>query len=112
MLRCILPAMRHGVAHEVHAAARSGGVQRGCGLEALADDYNIYVSSRPTGEKVMASVNRFLTNKLRLKRPSPKALDKFKGRIRDMTRRTRGSVQGNESKLTKHASRREMCTLG
>ena len=68
----------------------------------------------------MASVSRFLTNKLRLKvneaksavarpeerkllgfsisndgsegRAAPKALDKFKGRIRDMTRRTRGSV--------------------
>ena len=66
----------------------------------------------------MASVSRFLTNKLRLKvneaksavarpeerrflgfsisndgserRIAPKALDKFKGRIRDMTRRTRG----------------------
>ena len=66
----------------------------------------------------MASVSRFLTNRLRLKvneaksavarpearkflgfsisndgserRIAPKALDKFKGRIRDMTRRTRG----------------------
>ena len=66
----------------------------------------------------MASVSRFLTNKLRLKvneaksavarpeerkflgfsisndgserRIAPKALDKFKGQIRDMTRRTRG----------------------
>ena len=65
----------------------------------------------------MASVDRSLTNKLRLKvneaksavarpeernsgfsisidgsegRAAPKALDKFKGRIRDMTRRTRG----------------------
>src|SRR5271166_4505550 len=83
-----------------------------------ADDCNIYVRSRRAGERVMASVSRFLTNKLRLKvneaksavarpeerkflgfsisndgserRIAPKALDKFKGRIRDMTRRTRG----------------------
>ena len=83
-----------------------------------ADDCNIYVRSRRAGERVMASVSRFLTNKLRLKvneaksaaarpeerkflgfsisndgserRIAPKALDKFKERIRDMTRRTRG----------------------
>ena len=83
-----------------------------------ADDCNIYVRSRRAGERVMASVSRFLTNKLRLKvneaksavarpeerkflgfsisndgserRIAPKALDTFKERIRDMTRRTRG----------------------
>ena len=78
---------------------------------------NIYVRSRRAGERVMASVSRFLTNRLRLKvkaksavarpeerkflgfsisndgskrRIAPKALDTFKGRVRDMTRRTRG----------------------
>src|ERR1700730_17415144 len=83
-----------------------------------ADDANIYVRSRRVGERVMASVSRFLTNKLRLKvneaksavarpeerkflgfsiandgserRIAPKALDKFKTQIRDRTRRTRG----------------------
>lgn len=83
-----------------------------------ADDCNIYVRSRRAGEWVMASVSRFLTKKLRLKvneeksavaqleerkflgfsisndgserRIAPKALDKFKALIRDMTRRTRG----------------------
>src|SRR3984957_13280230 len=83
-----------------------------------ADDCNIYVRSHRAGERVMASVSQFLTNRLRLKvneaksavarpearkflgfsisndgserRIAPKALDKFKGRIRDMTRRTRG----------------------
>src|SRR5207302_7771346 len=83
-----------------------------------ADDCNIYVRSRRAGERVMASVSRFLTTKLRLKvneaksavarpeerkflgfsisndgskrRIAPKALDKFKTQIRDMTRRTRG----------------------
>jgi RNA-directed DNA polymerase len=32
-----------------------------------ADDCNIYVRSRRAGERVMASVSRFLTTKLRLK---------------------------------------------
>jgi RNA-directed DNA polymerase len=83
-----------------------------------ADDCNIYVRSRRAGERVMASVSRFLTGKLRLKvneaksavarpeerkflgfsiandgserRIAPKALATFKARIRDITRRTRG----------------------
>ena len=83
-----------------------------------ADDCNIYVRSRRAGERVMASMSRFLTQKLRLKvneaksavarpeerkflgfsisndgserRIAPKALDKFKTQVRDMTRRTRG----------------------
>src|SRR5712672_382867 len=83
-----------------------------------ADDCNIYVRSRRAGERVMASLSRFLTKKLRLKvneaksavarpeerkflgfsisndggerRIASKALDKFKTQIRDMTRRTRG----------------------
>ena len=83
-----------------------------------ADDCNIYVRSRRAGERVMVSVSRFLTNELRLKvneaksavarpeerkflgfsisndgsqrRIAPKALDKFKARLRDMTRRTAG----------------------
>src|SRR5215813_13337914 len=83
-----------------------------------ADDCNIYVRSRRAGERVMASVSRFLTQKLRLRiketksavaqpeerkfrgfsisndgserRIAPKALDKFKTQIRDLTRRTRG----------------------
>ena len=83
-----------------------------------ADDCNIYVRSRRAGERVMASVCRFLTTKLRLKvnesksavarpeerkflgfsitndgserRIAPKALDRFKTRIRELTRRTYG----------------------
>jgi RNA-directed DNA polymerase len=71
------------------------------------------VTAFAVGERVMASLSRFSINKLRLKvneaksavaqpeerniskdgserRIAPKALDKFKTRIRDMTRRTRG----------------------
>ncbi|MET4214717.1 reverse transcriptase domain-containing protein, partial [Bradyrhizobium sp. LA2.1] len=83
-----------------------------------ADDCNIYVRSHRAGERVMASITRFLTDKLRLKvneaksavarpegrkflgfsiandgserRIAPKALAKFKDRVRDVTCRTRG----------------------
>jgi RNA-directed DNA polymerase len=93
--------------------------RRGLRFCRYADDCNIYVRSRRAGERIMASVSRFLTNKLRLKvneaksavarpeerkflgfsiandgserRIAPKALDKFKAQIRDMTRRTRGN---------------------
>ena len=83
-----------------------------------ADDCNIYVRSLRAGERVMASVCRFLTVKLRLKvnesksavaqpeerkflgftisndgserRIAAKALDRFKARVRELTCRTRG----------------------
>ena len=83
-----------------------------------ADDCNIYVRSRRAGERVMANACRFLTGKLRLKvnesksavaRPeerkflgfritndgsqrqiAPKAIERFKARIRELTCRTRG----------------------
>ena len=92
--------------------------RRGLRFCRYADDCNIYVRSRRAGERIMASVSRFLTNKLKLKvneaksavarpeerkflgfsiandgserRIAPKALDKFKAQIRDRTRRTRG----------------------
>jgi RNA-directed DNA polymerase len=83
-----------------------------------ADDCNIYVRSRRAGERVMASVCRFLTVKLRLKvnesksavarpeerkflgftisndgserRIAAKSLERFKARARELTDRTRG----------------------
>jgi len=83
-----------------------------------ADDCNIYVRSRRAGERVMASVSRFLTTQLRLKvnesksavaRPeereflgfriandgsqrqiAPKAIQRFKARVRELTCRTLG----------------------
>jgi RNA-directed DNA polymerase len=92
--------------------------RRGLRFCRYADDCNIYVRSRRAGERVMASVSRFLTNKLKLKvneaksavalpeerkflgfsiandgserRIAPNALAKFKAQIREMTRRTRG----------------------
>jgi RNA-directed DNA polymerase len=84
-----------------------------------ADDCNIYVRSHRAGQRVMTSITRFLTTRLRLKvnesksavaRPeerkflgftlsrgeqpqrqvSPEALRRFKRRLRELTRRTRG----------------------
>ena len=83
-----------------------------------ADDCNIYVRSRRAGERVMATVCRFLTKQLRLKvnesksavarpeerkflgfsisndgrerRIASKSLDRFKTRVRELTQRTRG----------------------
>ena len=83
-----------------------------------ADDCNIYVRSRRAGERVMASVSRFVSTKLRLKvnesksavarlqarsflgfritndgsqrEIAPKALARFKARVQELTRRTRG----------------------
>jgi RNA-directed DNA polymerase len=83
-----------------------------------ADDCNIYVRSRRAGERVRASMGRFLAKKLRLKvnesksavaRPeerkflgfsitndgsqrliAPKAIQRFKTRVRELTRRTLG----------------------
>src|SRR5438477_5775643 len=84
-----------------------------------ADDCNIYVRSQRAGERVMESVTRYLTTKLKLKvnqaksavarpkerkflgfsftggkeprrRIAPKAILRFKERIRELTCRTRG----------------------
>ena len=84
-----------------------------------ADDCNIYVRSRRAGERVMQSITRFITGKLKLKvnesksavarpaerkflgfsftsgrqpkrRIAPKSLLRFKKRIRELTKRNRG----------------------
>jgi RNA-directed DNA polymerase len=84
-----------------------------------ADDCNIYVRTRRAGERVMESITHFISKKLKLKvnreksavarprdrkflgfsftperaarrRISPKAIQRFKQRVRELTRRTRG----------------------
>ena len=84
-----------------------------------ADDGNIYVRSEQAGQRVMESITRFITHKLKLKvneaksavaKPqerkflgfsfsagpevkrtvAPKALDRFKRRIREITRQAKG----------------------
>jgi RNA-directed DNA polymerase len=91
--------------------------RRGHRFARYADDCNIYVGSRRAGVRVMESVSRYLREKLKLKvneaksavaRPrdrsflgfsigkggsiqvSDKAVKRFKGRIREITQRTRG----------------------
>ena len=93
--------------------------RRGLRFARYADDCNIYVRSRRAGERVMASLTRFLTTKLKLqvngqksavaqpwerkflgfsftnagvpkRRIAPKAVDRFKERVRQLTRRNRG----------------------
>lgn len=93
--------------------------RRGHRFARYADDCNILVKSKRAGERVMASVTRFVSDSLRLTvnplksavdRPwkrkflgftvsrtdkklkvADKALDKLKDRVRDLTRRTRGN---------------------
>jgi len=93
--------------------------RRGLRFARYADDCNIYVRSRRAGSRVMESLARFITMKLKLKvnaqksavarpwgrkflgfsftneqaprrRIAPKAVDRFKERVRELTRRTRG----------------------
>jgi RNA-directed DNA polymerase len=93
--------------------------RRGLRFVRYADDCNIYVRSRRAGERVMQSITRFITGKLKLKvnesksavarpaerkflgfsftrgktpkrRIAPKSLLRFKKRIRELTKRNRG----------------------
>jgi RNA-directed DNA polymerase len=93
--------------------------RRGHRFVRYADDCNIYVRSEQAGQRVMESITRFITQKLKLKvneaksavaRPqerkflgfsftadpevkrviAPKALDRFKRRIREITGRAKG----------------------
>ena len=93
--------------------------RRGHRFVRYADDCNIYVCSERAGQRVMTSITRFITQKLKLKvnetksavaRPqqrkflgfsfsngpvvqrviAPKATERFKQRIREITRRAKG----------------------
>ena len=93
--------------------------RRGHRFVRYADDSNIYVRSRGAGERVMSSLKQFITKQLKLKvneqksavarprerkflgfsftwqrepkrRIAPKAIVRFKQRVRELTRRTRG----------------------
>jgi RNA-directed DNA polymerase len=97
-----------------------------------ADDSNIYVRSRRAGERVMESIGRFITTKLKLKvnqqksavarpwerkflgfsftwnrepkrRIAPKAVERFKERVRELTRRTKGvSIERMAEELARY----------
>jgi RNA-directed DNA polymerase len=93
--------------------------RRGLRFVRYADDCNVYVRSERAGQRVMAGLKAFLTGKLKLKvneaksavarphtrkflgfsfsgreqvkrRIAPKALVRFKDRVRELTQRTRG----------------------
>jgi len=93
--------------------------RRGHRFVRYADDSNIYVRSQRAGERVMTSIKQFITKQLKLKvneqksavaqprerkflgfsftwqcepkrRIAPKAIARFKQRVRKLTRRTRG----------------------
>ena len=93
--------------------------RRGHRLVRYADDSNIYVRSERAGQRVMESVKRFISEKLKLKvnesksavakpqerkflgfsftggkelkrKIAPKAIDRFKERIREITHKSRG----------------------
>jgi RNA-directed DNA polymerase len=106
--------------------------RRGLRLARYADDSNIYVGSQRAGQRVMESLTRFITTKLKLKvneqksavarpwarkflgfsftnagvpkrRIAPKAVDRFKERVREMTRRTRGvSIERMAEELARY----------
>lgn len=97
--------------------------RRGHRFVRYADDSNIYVRSERAGQRVMESIRRFITKKLKLKvneaksavaRPqerkflgfsfsagpevkrviAPKALERFKARIREITRQAKSVSMG------------------
>jgi RNA-directed DNA polymerase len=106
--------------------------RRGLRFARYADDSNIYVRSRRAGERVMKGITRFITTKLKLKvneqksavaqpwerkflgfsftagaepkrRIAPRAILRFKKRIRELTRRTRGvSIERMAQELARY----------
>jgi len=106
--------------------------RRGHRFVRYADDSNIYVRSRRAGERVMTSITKYITSKLKLKvndeksavdrpwvrkflgfsftwqreakrRIAPKAIARFKQRVRELTRRTRGvSVETMTQQLSRY----------
>jgi RNA-directed DNA polymerase len=92
---------------------------RGLNFVRYADDCNIHIRSQRAGERVMASIERFLSKRLKLRvnkaksavsrpvkrkflgfsftnwkqprrRIAPQSLDRFRSRVRKLTRRTQG----------------------
>ena len=152
LIRAFLTAgvLEAGLVHAVDEGAPQGGPlspllsnivldeldreleQRGLRFVRYADDGNIYVRSRRAGERVMESVTRFITTRLKLKvnseksavarpwqrkflgfsftnagvpkrRIAPKAVDRFKERVREITCRTRGvSTERMAEELTRY----------
>jgi RNA-directed DNA polymerase len=110
------PFLSHVVVDELEKALE----RRGHRFGRYAEDSNIYVRSRRAGERVMASISRFITHRLQLKvhaqksavdcpqnrhflgfsftggkspgrrQVAPKARDRFKARVKALTKRNQG----------------------
>ena len=106
--------------------------RRGLRFVRYADDSNIYVRSQRAGERVMTSITKFITKRLKLKvnqrksavarprerkflgfsftngpepkrRIAPQAILRFKDRVREITRRTRGvSIEQMAEELARY----------
>ena len=106
--------------------------KRGLKFVRYADDCNIYIRSERAGGRVMESISRFITKKLKLKvneaksavgqphkrkflsfsftnepkprrRIAPEAKERFRKRVRDKTRRNRGvSIEQTVEELAKY----------
>jgi len=101
--------------------------RRGLRFARYADDCNVYVRSRRAGERVMASITRFITTKLKLKvneqksavarpwerkflgfsftanrepkrRIAPKAVLRFKAKVREVTKTNAGRERGEDGR--------------
>ena len=83
-------------------------IRRGLRFCRYADDCNIYVRSRRAGERVMASVSRFLTKKLRLKVNEAKsAVARPEGRkFLGSASRTTGASGASRQKLSTNSRRK------
>jgi RNA-directed DNA polymerase len=140
LLRIVRRLLQAGMMHEGACVARHEGTPQGGPLSPLlsnlllddldkelerrghsfcryADDCNVYVQSKVAGERVMASVTKFLEKRLRLRvnrdksavahvserkflghrllgdgtlTLAPKSLERMKDRVREITRRNRG----------------------
>src|SRR5882672_3083936 len=116
------PALRRNIVRvmrALHDGQQRQLERRGHNFVRYADDCNIYVRSQRGGERVMASIERFLTKRLKLKvnkaksavarpgkrkflgfgftngeqprrRIAPQSRARFRSRVRELTRRTRG----------------------
>jgi len=152
LIRAFLKAgvMEHGLVSPVDEGTPQGGPlspllsnvvldefdreleRRGLRFVRYADDCNVYVRSRRAGQRVMESITRFITTKLKLKvnqqksavarpwerkflgfsftagekprrRIAPKAILRFKERVRELTQRTRGvSIERRAEELSRY----------
>ena len=119
VLRVIGRYLRAGIMEGGVAPPRREGTPQGGPLSPHADDFQVYVESKRAGERVMASLERFLAKRLRVKvnreksavdrpwkrkflgyrtttnkkpklKPDPKSVKRLKLKLKDLFRRGRG----------------------